>query len=394
MEKLANVQIQSSVAGKSTVRQSSASEPKDDFIRMLQQKTENPVQPETKKTKDDKESVKVPEEAREPVKEKPQETEEEPISDEELSQLELLQALLQQTAVQIAEPELTGQEMQAAETETKAVPVAVEAQPEAAVLQAEPVVQEQTKPIPEKAAPEAENPKAAAENPKQLQAEPEIARPQQSSGQAQADMDHMSREAAGKPVETPVTPVTSEPEETKLPAETVAASTGMVQQPVTQTERPLQAPRTEDVLQRGYQPKENIVQSTMEKLPQNLSRALGRQGLGEGNTLTVELEPASLGKLTIQLVYNAGRTAVSVMATNPRTLELLNEKATEIAAILKERTGEETVIYTQETERQPDGEAQQQSSSQGGQQERQQSREEKQDQHTESFMQQLRLGLV
>ena len=388
MEKLANVQIPGNMPAKKSQRQSTAAEPKDDFIRLMQQKTESPAQPETKKTKDDKESVKVPEETTEPVEEVKPETEEELTPQEELQQMELLQALLQQAAVQISEPEteLAVQDVQQTAVEPVQTEAAVEAQPEAVNLEAEPVREAKPETAPVQTA-EAQPETAVVENSEQPEVEP--VKLEQSSQQEQTALNSAPKEAAVKtPEKAPVT------EERVFTPEIPETPVAPVQQPVIQTESPVHAPKTQDVLQQGYRPKENnTVQSTMEKLPQELGKALSRNGLGEGNTLTVELEPASLGKLTIQLVYNAGRTAVSVMATNPRTLELLNEKATEIAAILKERTGEDTVIYTQETQRQPEEEAQQQNSGQGGQQERQQPREEKQE-HAESFMQQLRLGLV
>lgn len=387
MEKLANVQIPGNMPAKKSQRQTTAAEPKDDFIRLMQQKTESPAQPETKKTKDDKESVKVPEETTEPVEEVKPETEEELTPQEELQQMELLQALLQQTAVQMAEPEteLTGQNMQPETVEPVLTEAVVQAKPEAVIQEAESVREAKPQTMPA-VAEEAKVQTAATENP--VKPETEIVQPEKSSRQEQTALDSAPKETTVKmPEKAPV-----EREQTFTP-EMTRADVGMAQQPMTQAESPVHAPRTEDVLQHGYRPEENTVQSTMEKLPQELGKALSRNGLGESNTLTVELEPASLGKLTIQLVYNAGRTAVSVMATNPRTLELLNEKATEIAAILRERTGEETVILTQETQRQPEEEAQQQNSGQGGQQERQQHREEKQE-HAESFMQQLRLGLV
>ena len=92
------------------------------------------------------------------------------------------------------------------------------------------------------------------------------------------------------------------------------------------------------------------MKSTVEELPQELSKAMSSGQTTGSQTLTVELEPVSLGKLTIRVEYEAGRASVSILASNPKTLELLNEKASEIAAILKERTGEETVIYTQQPE--------------------------------------------
>ena len=61
----------------------------------------------------------------------------------------------------------------------------------------------------------------------------------------------------------------------------------------------------------------------------------------------MELEPANLGKLTIRLVYEGDRASLSIMASNPRTLDMLSQKASEIAAILEEKTGQETIIYTQ-----------------------------------------------
>lgn len=135
------------------------------------------------------------------------------------------------------------------------------------------------------------------------------------------------------------------------------------------------------------------MKSTVEDLPQELGKAVMPGKAGDSQTLTVELEPVSLGKLTIRLEYEEGRTLVSVMASNPKTLELLNEKATEIAAILKDRTGEETVIYTEEPQREPGEEANEQEN-RGGQPREHKEQKEEQRSQTESFVQQLRLGLV
>lgn len=137
------------------------------------------------------------------------------------------------------------------------------------------------------------------------------------------------------------------------------------------------------------------MKTTPETIPQDLGKALGAK-LAEGaRTLTVELEPANLGKLTIHLTYEGSRAAVSIMATNPKTLEILNQKASEIAAILEEKTGQETVIYTQKPEtsqesydRNPDGRREREE-----QEERHQQKQEDH-QNFESFAQQLRLGLV
>lgn len=134
---------------------------------------------------------------------------------------------------------------------------------------------------------------------------------------------------------------------------------------------------------------------TLKTSPDTLGYDLGNRlasSLPKSNgTLTIELEPASLGKLTIRVVYEAGKAAVSILSANPKTVELLSQRAGEIARILEEKTGQETVVYTPE-QKQPydDG--------QGGQEREQQRQESREQQNkknqSESFTQMLRLGLV
>lgn len=138
------------------------------------------------------------------------------------------------------------------------------------------------------------------------------------------------------------------------------------------------------------------MRTTPETLPEDLGKTLGAKFADGARTLTVELEPASLGKLTIRLTYEGDRAAVSIMATNPKTLELLNQKASEIAAILEEKTGQQTIIYTQKPEtnqenydRNPDGK-----SSQEDREEKQNHQQKEEHQQFDSFAQQLRLGLI
>lgn len=138
------------------------------------------------------------------------------------------------------------------------------------------------------------------------------------------------------------------------------------------------------------------MKTTPETMPQDLGQTLaGRIGSGP-KTIVIELEPASLGKLTIRLTYEASRAALSIAASNPKTLELLNQRAGELAQILEEKTGQETLIYTQPTEQEPQYED---GRSQGGSGQQEDRGEEHPDQRKEeqqagSFAQQLRLGLI
>ncbi len=152
--------------------------------------------------------------------------------------------------------------------------------------------------------------------------------------------------------------------------------------------------QTEHLFQGAGRTSEIPLKTTPQTLPEDLGKTLAARLPDTGRTLTVELEPASLGKLTIRMTYEAGRAAVSIMATNPKTLELLNEKAAEIASILEEKTGQSTVILTQQPHEQEQYQENKDGTARQGEQEKESRREDKKEQHTDSFAQQLRLGLI
>lgn len=139
------------------------------------------------------------------------------------------------------------------------------------------------------------------------------------------------------------------------------------------------------------QPEAPVLKTAPETLPNDLGKTLAQSLPKQNGTLTIELEPASLGKLTISVVYEEGKAAVSILASNPKTLELLSQRAVDIAGILEEKTGQQTVIYTQEPEQQSFDERQ---DNQEKEHQRQDREENKRQSQPDSFAQQLRLGLV
>ena len=174
----------------------------------------------------------------------------------------------------------------------------------------------------------------------------------------------------------------SRPVRKEAAEETVYTDKGQVSEP------PL-AGRAPDI----RQPSEAVpVRTTPETLPEDVGKAIAAHLPERNGEMTIELEPASLGKMTIRVIYEEGRAAVSILTSNPKTLELLSQKAGEIVQILEERTGQQTVVYTPEPQPEPDGR-------QGGQErseERQNHNPQKQQNRhqPDSFVQQLRLGLV
>ena len=134
------------------------------------------------------------------------------------------------------------------------------------------------------------------------------------------------------------------------------------------------------------------VRTSEPTLVNDVGRAIAQRLPASDGTLAIELEPASLGKMTIRVLYESGKATVSILATNPRTLELLSARAGELASILEERTGQETVIYTEQPEsEQPFDERQ----GEGRERDREpESREHKEQKEQDSFLQQLRLGVI
>lgn len=133
------------------------------------------------------------------------------------------------------------------------------------------------------------------------------------------------------------------------------------------------------------------VRTTAAQLPQDVGKAIASRMPNKSGELTIELEPRDLGKIIVKVTYESDRATVSLIATNPKTLELLSKDAGSIAGIIEEKTGQETVVYTPQNEEPPEHQGQEQQGS--GQNEREQKRDRRKEE-SESFLQQFRLGLV
>ena len=395
MAKIANVQLPVNPVGNALPVQSAKdAQGSSDFLAMLKQKGETPEQPEGT------------DKAKEPV-EKPEtkEPEKQPQDDEEsMDGLKEAQAALEQLAAQLtvvtpevpSEPVVTPVEVPVTEAVEAVLPEAVPEGftetilPEAVAAQPEVMTK-----VTEDVKPEA--PKMPVEPKKDSEASQRPTKPVQESTQAPKEAEPVRTVESKASTETVQEDVRELPKwQTQTYTEDVTSTTSTasadgqeatpqvaVQHPVTQTERTFE----------GEKVKSADFKSTIEELPQQLGKALSSGKLTGNRTLTVELEPASLGKLTIKLSYEAGRTAVSILASNPKSLEILNQKASEIAAILKEHTGEETVIYTQE-QQQEENSYDGHQGSQNQEQKGHSRHDEDKEQQADSFAQQLRLGLV
>ena len=132
------------------------------------------------------------------------------------------------------------------------------------------------------------------------------------------------------------------------------------------------------------------LKTTQETLPEDLGKQLYTSMTQKKGQLELYLEPASLGKLTIRMEYEEGKTAVTIFSSNAKTLDILTREAGRLAQILEEKTGTPTEIYTPE---QADNNDPMEEPADHQQEERQEHRERPK-QQDDSFAQQLRLGLA
>ena len=415
MAKIANVQLPVRQNGQLPVQTAKDVKGADDFVNLLQQKTETAKQPD----KTDATSSKEQPETKPALKEPSEQTEQTELKEEGPDNL-LDQAALEQLAVQMSVVSSSWQEP--VQTEMRAVSAEL-VQTEVSAVPAEPVadvMEAIAEPVLTPAVPESEGglQEAAVENQPELVPQVKTQKPYDKSQEAPresvrpsksteaVETPEMSNEApeplkkaepvhtadaqtldAQAPKEQPKSSLMEEQgsQTTSMEGQEVTAAGAAVQQPVSQTEGVFETEKSTTT----------ELKTTMEELPQELGKVLSSGKLNANRTLTVELEPASLGKLTIKVSYEAGRTAVSILASNPKSFEILNQKATEIAAILKERTGEETVIYTQEPQQQHEEDSYDgHQGSQSQEREERSRQDEGKERETESFAQQLRLGLV
>lgn len=142
-----------------------------------------------------------------------------------------------------------------------------------------------------------------------------------------------------------------------------------------------------------------MMRTTETNMADDLTNLLSSRFPSRNGTLTIELDPENLGKITINVSYDSGHAAVSISATNQKTVEILTQNAPAMANIIQQKTGQQTEIFvpsTQESQTKQDmASSREQNENAAQQQARQQAQQE---QHSEnssiSFLQQMRLGLV
>lgn len=134
-----------------------------------------------------------------------------------------------------------------------------------------------------------------------------------------------------------------------------------------------------------------------ESIPKDVAAFLNEKMDLHKGEIKIELEPRSLGQITVKVNFSAGKANVVILAENAKTLHLLQSGAEDMARILEQKTGEQTKVVVHEEAK---GEHLFQDDSSRGNENKDEAERrlreeaEKKKDSTEEFIHRMRLGLA
>ena len=135
-----------------------------------------------------------------------------------------------------------------------------------------------------------------------------------------------------------------------------------------------------------------------EALPKDVAEFLGEKIDYHKGELKIELEPRSLGQITVKLNFQSGKASIVIFAENPKTLHLLQNGAEDMARIVEQKTGEQTRVIVHEENRREelfrDNDANAKENRDEAERRLREAEKEKKKNHTEGFIHKMRLGLI
>ena len=142
-----------------------------------------------------------------------------------------------------------------------------------------------------------------------------------------------------------------------------------------------------------------MMRTTESTLTDDLTNLVSSRFPSKNGQLTIELDPENLGKITINVNYDSGHAAVSISATNSKTLEMLTQSAPQMANIIQQKTGQQTDVFVPNTQQSGAKHDMAEGRESNENREQQQSRQNEQQSRADAtnstaFLHQMRLGLV
>jgi hypothetical protein len=166
----------------------------------------------------------------------------------------------------------------------------------------------------------------------------------------------------------------------------------------------IQAPLSKDVsaeIDMGTVSEVHTMHTSEGSLGSDLTNFLADRLPTENGKIILRLEPQGLGKITVEISIHGKESEVKLIPSSDKTLEILSRHAETMGSILTQKTGQDTEVVvtgTEQSSTRQDLNKRDQGSSEGSQQQeaRQQSRQRTahREAAAETFLQQMRLGLI
>lgn len=149
----------------------------------------------------------------------------------------------------------------------------------------------------------------------------------------------------------------------------------------------------------GIEKAENLHLVTKEEsITKDVAELLAEKMDFHKGELKIELEPRTLGQITVKVNFIGGKANVVIFAENPKTLHLLQNGAGEMARILEEKTGEITKVIVHEENKGEqffrDNDSNSKENKNEAERRLREAEEEKNKGNTEEFLHRMRLGLT
>lgn len=134
-----------------------------------------------------------------------------------------------------------------------------------------------------------------------------------------------------------------------------------------------------------------------EELPEKLTDQLLTKMADGVKEFEIEIEPVNLGKIAVKISYENGQANISILCSEKKALDVLEQNVKEICGVIERNFGGTTTIILDKPENDYLNQARDENGQGRQNQEQEQPKEGKQQQSeddAEQFLQKLRLGLV
>ncbi len=141
---------------------------------------------------------------------------------------------------------------------------------------------------------------------------------------------------------------------------------------------------------------ETMKVTSKEEIPQNLATKIVEHATKGIQEFEIQIEPENLGKMAVKLEYRNGEALISIVCTEPKTLELVKNHVEDIRSVVQRNLQEDMTVFVDEKKAETFAQQDQGNSDAGRESEWERQKEKRKREAqvgSHRFLQELRLGL-